>query len=365
MSVVELASRLIREDTAGGNESRAAAVVAPLLESAGFVLHATDLGSGRTTLVAVFGGGGALTLSGHFDTVLTSPSGWSRYPCDPFADGDRLFGRGSSDMKGGVAALVLAAARHVRRSPSARGLTVVLTAGEEEGCLGARALDRKLLSPDPILIVGESTSNAVRFGHRGATWLAVTARGVAAHASRPTLGRNAIDALVRGAVDVSAITPQDRHPQLGAVTSSIGTISGGTQVNVVPADAALTIDLRTVPGTDVDTFETEVIRRIVNGRGRRLLDLAPVWSDPSGVTALEVVDAVSSVTGERQGVDGTSFFTDAAVLGPRMSPRSFIVGPGDPTQPHAADETCSIFRLEQAVSVYEALLDRWERGLIR
>ncbi len=364
MNVLDLTSDLVRLDTAGANESRAADVVVPILLDAGFMVETFDLSPRRSTVWASWKGGGDLVLSGHLDTVSVDPQGWERSPLEPWVLEDRLYGRGSSDMKGGVASMVLAAADHVQRTPMSRGFSVALTCSEESGCQGAQVLARTgLLPSNPILIIGESTSNDVRLGHKGATWLEVTVEGTAAHGSRPDLGVNAIDTLLQAAGNFAKMAPDASHPYLGAVTTNIGTIWGGTQTNMVAAHAGLTLDVRTVPGTDLDTFEASVLNTLDRGNITRLLDLAPIWTDENEDTALRVVEIVSSVTGRASGPpSGTAYFTDAAALAPVANPRVFIVGPGDPGQPHTANENCSITRLDESFDVYSALLDAWHLG---
>lgn len=116
-------------------------------------------------VLATYHGGGALTLSGPLDTVAHWDGGGSA-SLDPVVRGGRLHGRGSSDMKGGVAAMCLAAVSFVGQRPDARGFTVLLTADEESGCHGAAEVVRSgAVPPGAILIIAEATANQVRFGH--------------------------------------------------------------------------------------------------------------------------------------------------------------------------------------------------------
>lgn len=363
MDVLELASVLIRENTAGGHEARGARILLPLLADAGFDIQSVELEPGRPNIVATFRGGGDFILSGHLDTVSIDRDGWKTDPLDPHVSNGRLVGRGSSDMKGGLAAMVLAAIDHARRNPRGRGFSMAITSSEEAGCQGASVLRKAELLPErPILIIGESTSNEVRLGHKGATWLRASSNGVAAHGSRPELGINAISNLVQLAAEVERLTPQLEHPFLGPVTSNIGTIRGGTQTNMVPAFAELTIDLRTTPGTDIERFERELTRLVPRGGVSRILHLPPVWTNQDDDTAFTVNRTVASVTGRTQNPSGTAYFTDAAMLAPAHDPRVFILGPGDPDQPHTANESCSITRLEESLDVYSALLNAWTTG---
>ncbi|MDF2917279.1 M20/M25/M40 family metallo-hydrolase [Microbacterium sp. NPDC086615] len=353
--VVGLTRDLIRLDTVDGNEDAALSVLAPILSDAGLDLAWVPWHPGRSNLVATWRGGGPLTLSGHLDTVPTGAAPWARSPFGGEVDGDRLFGRGASDMKGGVAAMTVAAARAAREGSAP--FRLVFTSAEETGCHGAAAVAAHVPLPENgILVVGESTGNEVRFGHKGASWLRLDTRGRAAHGSRPELGMNAIDALA-DAVHALRDAPRGaRHPHLGTRTTNVGTIAGGTQTNLVPDAATMTVDVRAVPGAGAE----EIVALLADhGSVTRALDVPSVWSEPDSAVSRKVLDIVASVRGEPSDAGGVSYFTDAAVLDPTRS-RSYIIGPGDADQPHTTDESVSVRRLEEAVEVYHALIAaRW------
>ena len=355
--VVELTAQLLRIDTVEGGEDEALDVVAPLLEGAGFSLTRVPWRPGRSNLLATWNGGGGFVLAGHVDTVPHGSAEWAHPPLSAELDGDRLLGRGSSDMKGGVAAIVLAALAAV--GPGARGFSVVLTSGEETGCAGATAVrDAGVLDPASILILGESTANGVRLGHKGVTWFEVTARGRAAHGSRPELGVNAIEALAEVVTSLTSLESGAVHPELGSRTTNVGTIAGGTQTNLVPDLAQMTVDVRTVPGSSHGPVEALLARA---GEVTALLELPAVWSSPDAARTEGVTEAVARVTGRRDAPAGVSYFTDAAVLDASRS-RSYIIGPGDLDQPHTTDESVSVTSLYEAVEIYGALIDAWSRG---
>src|SRR5205085_734149 len=167
-------------------------------------------------------------------------------------DGDRLYGRGSTDMKGGIGAIVVAAiglAPHLRETA---GLVLVITAGEEVGCEGARFLaDRKLLDRAGAIVVAEPTANYPYVGHKGLAWFEVETTGVTAHGSMPEVGDNAIVKMARVIGDLERFRfPVESHPVMGSPTMNVGTIHGGLNTNSVPDEARITLDTRTVPGID-------------------------------------------------------------------------------------------------------------------
>jgi succinyl-diaminopimelate desuccinylase len=180
---VALTQALIRQNTVNppGNEAQCAALVAERLEENGFTLTRIPLGEGRTNLIARLGSRDAL------------PLGLQPWTVDPFGgdiEGDRVYGRGSSDMKGGVAAFVEACIAHRAALEKGAGAVLIITAGEETGSEGAYHLCRQkgLLGAAGALIVAEPTSNAPLIGHKGALWLKAVARGVTAHGSMPEKG---------------------------------------------------------------------------------------------------------------------------------------------------------------------------------
>ena len=189
-----------------GDEAAAIGLVGGLLAEAGFTTRLVDLAPGRPNLVARIAGSDgdapALGFTGHLDVV---PLGEAAWRVDPFAgelQGDRLHGRGASDMKSGVAAMVVAACRAARRPHRRAGIELVITAGEEVGCAGAREVVATpgVLGRVGALVVGEPTGLAPRLGHRGVVWVRLHFRGRTAHASMPQEGDNAVLKAARAAL---------------------------------------------------------------------------------------------------------------------------------------------------------------------
>ena len=234
-------------DNPPGREAECAALAGGLLAAGGFDVRLHEFAPGRTGVVACLGEpAGGLVLSGHLDTVPLGAAPWSVPPRGERRDG-RLYGRGSSDMKGGVAALLSGVLAAARDCPGAGGLALVLTAGEETGCTGAAAMvrDRVLPGRAGALLIAEPTANAPMLGHRGALWLAARVRGRAAHGSMPELGDNAVLKAARLALDLSAHVAGLPAPASGQRPSlNVGTFRGGSKVNMVPDSACLELDLR-------------------------------------------------------------------------------------------------------------------------
>ena len=351
-----------------GDEAAAIHLVGAVLEDAGFATRLVELAPGRPNLVARIGGtdgdAPALGFTGHLDVVPLGEAAWS---VDPFAGelhGDRLFGRGSADMKSGVAAMVVAACRVARRRGRRAGLELVLTAGEEIGCAGARAVTGTpgALGRVGALVVGEPTDLRPRVGHRGVLWVRLRFSGRTAHASMPQEGDNAVVKAARAAVflaehDFGGL----HHPALGRPTLNVGRIEGGLNLNSVPDRAVLGIDVRLVPGQTGDEVVAQLARLWPEAELEILVDCPPLWSDPAATWLREVAERTAKMTAvPAQAPAPVPFATDAGLLTPAYGgPPTVVLGPGATEQAHKTDEWCSTTRIEQAVELYAELAAAW------
>ena len=194
---IELSRELISFNTINppGNELTCILHLERILSAAGLETSLQQFAPGRANLIARVGGVRSklpLCFTGHVDTVPLGNASWS---VDPFAgeiiDG-KMYGRGSTDMKCGVAAFVAAIGSMAEELEGTSGVVLVITAGEEIGCQGAFHLaDAGILGRAGAIVVAEPTSNAALVGHKGALWLRLTLKGVTAHGSMPHLGVNA------------------------------------------------------------------------------------------------------------------------------------------------------------------------------
>jgi succinyl-diaminopimelate desuccinylase len=239
-SAIDLAAELIRFDTINppGQEAACAEHLARLLTGAGFQCEKVPLEEGRPNLVARIGGTGGkppIAFTGHTDTVPLGAQTWTVAPHGGTVKDGRLWGRGASDMKSGVAAFVVGALEHARRLEGTPGVVLYITAGEETGSEGAFTLARRLRGQAGALVVAEPTSNRPLCGHKGALWLKATSRGVTAHGSMPDKGVNAIYAAARAVGRLEAFDFNvARHPVMGAPTLNVGTLHGGLNLNWRP-----------------------------------------------------------------------------------------------------------------------------------
>ena len=364
---VDLLADLVRADTVAHDEGALAETLAERLD--GLTCRWSEFQPGRAQLVARSGGEAPLTFTGHLDTVPATPSDWSVDPWAAEVDGDRMVGRGTSDMKSGVAALVEAVAAHVADGHDCRGVQVVLTSGEETGCEGALTIPSSLLAQGGPLVVAEPTANRVVPAHKGAHWMRLTAHGRAAHGSAPELGDNAAVRLARAAVALHDFADWPTQDGFGSVTANVGLLRGGVQPNVVPDAAEMLLDVRTLPSASGDTVRDLV--RSLAGAGVVVEDhvvLPPVDTDPADAFVGVVSEALAATGLEGRPADPARYFTDASALVPLLTPSggapvpTVILGPGEPDQCHVADEWCSVSKVDQAVEVYAELLRRWCAG---
>ena len=350
-----------------GMERACARHLGGMLEGAGFAVEYHEFAESRTSLIARIGGDAAkppLCFTGHIDTV---PLGAAPGARDAFAgetDGDRLYGRGSTDMKSGIAAFVADAiglAPHVARGP---GLVLVITAGEEIGCEGARFLaDRDLLGRAGAVVVAEPTGNYPFVGHKGLAWFEVETQGVTAHGSMPEVGDNAIVKMARVIDDLGHFRfPVESHGVMGKPTLNIGTIAGGLNTNSVPDRACITVDTRTVPGIDhvhlCKSMESLLAPR--GARVRKTVDVPPLYTEPGDAWVQQVFEDCTPFVGARPTPRTITFSTDGADLKRGMGgPPTVILGPGEPTLAHQTDEWCSVERLRQSVDLFTTIARRW------
>jgi succinyl-diaminopimelate desuccinylase len=365
---VSLTQALVRMNTINppGREEPCARHLGALLESAGFAVRYHSYGEGRVSVIATVGGNASkppLCLTGHIDTV---PLGAAPWRMDPFAgdtDAGNLYGRGTSDMKCGVAAFTIAALGMAKRLSGTAGLTLVITAGEETGCEGAFHLYRDgVLGNAGAVVVAEPTSNYPFVGHKGALWLKARTNGVTAHGSMPEKGINAVYKAAHALTKLEAFRfPNPPHGLMGQATLNVGTFHGGLNINSVPDRAEIGIDIRTVPTVD----HKELIRLLAQQLGPEvelepLMDLEAVYTEPQDPWMQSVFDVMGPILGEKPVPRVATYFTDAAALNQAYNnPPTVILGPGEPQMAHQTDEYCVVERVRSAVAAYEEIIRRW------
>src|SRR5437763_6445972 len=367
---IELSRELISFKTINppGNELSCILHLERILSAAGLETSLQEFAPGRANLIARIGDVGSrlpLCFTGHVDTVPLGNASWS---VDAFAgeimDG-KMYGRGASDMKCGVAAFVAAIGNMANELAGTGGVVLVITAGEELGSERAFHLPRAgILGRAGAIVVAEPTSNAALVGHKGALWLRLILKGGTAHGSMPHLVVNAAYKAARALTALATfqfnVAP---NPYLGSPTLNVGTVRAGLNVNSVPDLAEIGIDIRSIPGLDHSRIQDHLKAEL--GEEISLeptVDVGAVWTDPSSLWIKEVYETVREVTGEDPGSEPRTapYFTDASALTPALGdPPTIILGPGEATKAHQTDEYCSVERIRDATNVYSRLAARW------
>ena len=371
LDAVQLTRKLIEFDTVNppGNEEPCARYLGELLDRAGFHVEYATFAPRRTSVIARIGTAQSkppLGFTGHLDTVPLGAAPWKRHPLGASLEGGKLYGRGSSDMKSGVAAFVIAALRLAPQLKQGPGVTLVLTADEETGCQGSLQLvkDSRLLGRVGALLIGEPTANYPLLGHKGALWFDVVTRGVTAHGSMPELGVNAVYRAAEAILKLRDFRFDEQHPLMGKPTLNVGTVRGGLNVNSVPDEATIGVDVRSVPGQDHAAVLASV--RALLGESAELrvtTDVGAIYSAPTNDWVQHVFEVTAPVLGGPPEPRVATYFTDGAVLGRAYGDVPMVVlGPGQPELAHQTDEYCFVERIERAVDVYYALLAGWQAG---
>lgn len=366
-STLELARQLIQLESTpqSGGQPRIAYLLAERLMAVGFTVTFDKYDVDHCNVVARWGPPDqkAVCLSGHLDTVTVIEKEWTFDPYGGEIAGSRLYGRGSADMKTGVAALIRAVEMYVTSPPpNPIAIAVILTAQEELGSLGAKALTRQpaMLPESRCLLIAEPTSNQPAIGHRGAVWLDLVARGRSSHGSTPHLGENAAMKLV----DALQIVEQwsERHPVqhdvLGPRTLNIGKVSAGTLRNVVPDHAVAELDFRSPDAADGTGLEEALIDLLGDQVDvEPVLSLDPVLTAPTDAWVQLVRAAVRKHTELVERPPVARFFTDASILTSALGDvPTVICGPGSPDQAHVVDEWCTVTDIPEATAIYLDLL---------
>jgi succinyl-diaminopimelate desuccinylase len=366
---IELTRALIRFETINppGNETPCAEHIGGILEESGYRIAYHPMAENRANLVARIGGAAGrkpLCLSGHTDVVPLGAKPWSVPPfAAEVADG-RIYGRGSSDMKSGLAAIIAAAvelAPHLEGTP---GLVLVITAGEERGCEGANYLSRQpgVLGEAGALLIAEPTANRPLNGHKGVLWVEGRATGVTAHGSMPEQGDNAVYKAARAVIRLEKLRLEEgRKLTIGRPTLSVGWFHGGINVNSVPDEAKFGLDIRMVPGlTDSDAMAALTETAGADVLFTQLGYSPAVYTDPADEWIGQVREIAARINGETHEPAIASYFTDAAALTKAYGrPPAVILGPGEPEMAHQTDEYCLVQRLEEGRAIITEIARRW------
>ena len=367
-ALIQIDSRnpTLARDSAG--EGECAHALASVLEDWGFAVEVTATPPGRPNVVARLGpdGSPALMLNGHLDVV--GVEGMTHEPFAAEVRGNRIYGRGSADMKAGLAAMCVAAVNGVM-SAARRQILITAVVDEEYESLGMRALIDSGVRADAAIIT-EPTRLAICPAHRGFAWFDVSLRGRAAHGSRYDLG---VDAITHAGLLLAELDQLERtrdtwarHPLLGRGSLHASKIHGGVGMSTYPEQCDLAIERRTLPGESTEKALLEITDACARVKARRpdfdarvTLSTAQLPSEvpPEAPIVRRMRDAL-----ERENmpvtIEGFSAWTDAALFNEAGIP-AICFGPGDISLAHAAEEFVPVEEIGVATRVLTRLVQDW------
>ena len=369
MDVISLTQKLISFNTINppGNEAHMAEFAGELLAGNGFSVRYYDYAQGRKHLIAEKGvtdDSKPLIFSGHFDTVPLGNMKWGYDPLSGEITGDRIYGRGSSDMKSALAAMIVASIGVPSKEIPEDGIRLIFTAAEELGCQGIQHLadNNNLPGNAGVVIVGEPTANIPAISHKGAIYLNAVAHGKTAHSSMPELGDNAIYKAARAIMKIEKLKfTQKKDDLLGFPSINVGKISGGLNINSVADHAEFTIDIRTTASVS----HNEIINQMEVILGdeiklEKLVDLQPVYTSEDDPFVQMVYKICSKKDIQGLLPLALAYLTDGSVLQKFYGNiPTIILGPGQPEMAHKTDEFCYISKIEEAVSIYKNIILNW------
>lgn len=359
-------------------EGACALFLADVLSGWGFRTEIQDVALGRPNVVARIGPTGQtpLVLNGHLDVVGTD--GMTHEPFVATSRGDQLFARGATDMKGGVAAMCVAAARAAASGGLQSELIVTAVCDEEFESIGTRALLANGLQATGAIIT-EPTRMAVCPAHKGFAWIEITFHGHAAHGSRYDVG---VDAVRHAGLFLAALDRFEhdtlttrRHELIGRPSVHASTIAGGTGWSTYADQCALRIERRTIPGetgasvmAEITALRDELVKQRASFNADVVLVCAQPPSDLSVNAPLTraVVDAINSekltnaANSQVARIEGLSCWTDAALFNEAGIP-ALCYGPGDIACAHSAEEWVSKPEIVEATNVLERVCLAWGR----
>lgn len=377
--------RSVHEPQRGGGESEAAALVERLMREWGWDPQVSEVAPGRPNVVAVLEGGGGpgptLMFEGHTDVVTEGdPGDWT---FDPYAgdvvDG-LLRGRGSADMKSGVAAMLYAARALESAGPFPGRLVVGALVDEEGLMLGAKAFARTTLAAEVDgVICCEPEEGEICAVSKGAVRLRLDFTGAMAHGAMPQHARNPLPVAAAFVAAVAAVQEevQEEHPaheHLGEVYLTPTVVLGGDvdQINVIPGRATVCLDLRTIPGVDHPTLVarlTEAAREVAEPLGVtvavEVVDDRPPVDTPVDHPMIRALAAAHEAVGPDPAVyGGVPGATDGTILTRDAGIPSVVYGPGGKWVAHQADEVVSVDDIVRCTRVYAEAARRFLAGRV-
>lgn len=353
---IQILQDIVKIKSVNANEVAVADYLADLFAKYDIETQQVEYSEGRHNLIADMGSdeGKKLAVSGHMDVVEAGDeSEWKFPPFSGEIDGDKLYGRGTSDMKSGLAALAIAMCELKEEGADLNGSVRFLgTVGEEIGRIGSKQLVKEGYA-DGIdgLIIAEPCNSVIAYTHKGSMNFTVTAKGKSAHSSMPAEGVNAIDHIaafvLRFNEAMDEVVNKYNNSELGRVAASVTVINGGDQVNSIPAKATVEGNIRTIP-----EFPNAEVKKVLdsilsdlNKEENYNLSISYDVDDNAVEKAndSELVQIFDRLTPDNVQPGGLSPVTDAEAFASMDKDFDLVIyGPGEEKLPHQLDEYVSV-----------------------
>jgi acetylornithine deacetylase/succinyl-diaminopimelate desuccinylase family protein len=352
----------------GKGEIEISKCIAEYLEKVGLEVRTQEVVDGRFNVIATLKGSGNgrnLMFNGHTDTV--GIRNMSIDPLNPVVENGRLHGRGACDMKGPIAAIMIAIRTLAESRVDMKGCVSLSTVvGEEFDNVGANKLvtDKQLAKLTQALIVAEPTALQLAIKHKGFANLEVEVEGKAAHGSVPEKGIDAIEKAAKIILEIENLKKEfalKKDPLLGQPKIHSSTIEGGREWSVVPDRCVVRFEIRTIPGyatsqavEDVERIISELAKKDPDLKAKVGLFLSgePLNTSPEDPMIKGLKKAIKTVKAVEPQIIGLPFYTEAAIFAKALSIPACIIGPGDIAQAHSADEFVKMSEVIEAARIY-------------
>lgn len=348
-----------------GNELSAALFAKEILSNAGFTVEVQEFEKNRCNVVATYGNSQdiALILNGHLD-VVPAFGKWSKDPLSAERLKGILYGRGSSDMLGGCAA-ILSAAELIGKSNISpkRGIMILLVSDEEDTNRGIRHILKEGPIKADCAIIAEPTECEIHLGNRGFAGYYIKATGKACHASKPWQGENAIykmGYIIRAIEEYADSLKDVTNKYLGQATACIGTITGGIRLNTVPDECIIEVERRLLPGETQSSIREE-LEKVVGSYG--------VVSDKSWFPASLInkehplvkncYDGLSELLTNEPTISIFPACAETSMFSYYCDIPTLLLGPGSLEQAHRIDEFCKESDITTCAELYAALIHHY------
>lgn len=357
-----------------GDEKVLADFIAKYLKDTVDEIVVDEIDENRANVIAIIKGNKnkkALVFNGHMDTVpYGDKDKWHYVPDKATIVGSRLYGRGASDMKSGLAALLYAFKQFSCSKKKPEGDIIFIgTADEESSGAGAYDISKKgYLDNAFAMVIGEPTNNSIALASKGTIWAEFEVFGKTSHSAYPWEGINAVEKGYELIDSIKALLNGHSHKYLKEPSCTITGINGGIKFNMVPDYCRITVDIRTVPSVNhnwlLDSIDNiinrledkysglKITKKIINNR-------QSTETDENSMIVQELKKAVEKVTGNVPCFSGTGYFSDASIFLLKNSIPTILFGPGLSNNAHKPDEYVEIESFYTAVECYKSLMSNY------